>query len=47
MKKGKYLQKVTEQTKSLGGSTIGGDLNKVEHQREQQKKTGSAHTRLQ
>jgi hypothetical protein len=47
MKKGKYLQKVTEQTKSLGGSTVGDDLNKVEQQRESQKKMGSAHTRLQ
>jgi hypothetical protein len=47
MKRGKYLQKVTEQTKSVGGSTVGDDLSKAEQQRERQKKTGSAYTRIQ
>jgi hypothetical protein len=46
MKKGKYLQKVLGKMKSMGGSVIG-DLTKVAQQREQQKKSGSAHTRIQ
>jgi hypothetical protein len=46
MKKGKYLQKVLDKTKATGGSIVA-DLTKVDQQRERQKKTGSAYTRIQ
>jgi hypothetical protein len=46
MKKGKYLQKVLDEKKSSGGSTTD-DVEKVSVQRERQKKSGSAFTRIQ
>jgi hypothetical protein len=46
MKKGKYLQRVQAEIESKKGSTVG-ELTRVESQREKQKKTGSAHVRIQ
>jgi U4/U6.U5 tri-snRNP-associated protein 1 len=46
MKRGKYLQKTLDKEKATGPSVMG-DLNKVDEQRERQKKLGSAFTRIQ
>jgi hypothetical protein len=47
MKRGKYLDKVKSQKLEKSEASSVGDVQKLEAQRERQKKMGSAFTRLQ